>query len=132
MAMLPFCGYHMGDYFAHWLQIGKHASASKLPKIFYVNWFRQDKGGNYLWPGYGENSRVLKWIFERCQGKVHANETPIGRIPEVADLDTRGLDIQGARVDELLSVDIDGWLAEVPLIKEHFAHFGSHLLAAKR
>ena len=127
MAMLPFCGYNMGDYFAHWLKMGALSSASKLPKIFYVNWFRQDKNGKFLWPGYGENSRVLKWIFERCDGKVHANETPIGRIPEVADLDTTGLDIKGAHVEELLSVDIEGWLAEVPLIKEHFAQFGSHL-----
>jgi len=127
MAMLPFCGYHMGDYFAHWLKIGASSDASKLPKIFYVNWFRQDKNGNFLWPGYGENSRVLKWIFERCDGKVHAKDAPIGRIPAVADLDTTGLDIKGAHVDELLSVDIDGWLAEVLLIKEHFAQFGGHL-----
>jgi phosphoenolpyruvate carboxykinase (GTP) len=129
MAMLPFCGYHMGDYFTHWLQIGANSSAAKLPKIFYVNWFRQDKEktGNFLWPGYGENSRVLKWIFERCDGKVHANETPIGRIPEVADLDTSGLDMPAATVAELLSVDVEGWLAELPSIREHFAHFGSHL-----
>lgn len=127
MAMLPFCGYHMGDYFAHWLKIGASSDASKLPKIYYVNWFRQDENGKFLWPGYGENGRVLKWIFERCDGKVHAKDTPIGRIPEVADLDTTGLDIEGAPVDELLSVDIEGWLAEVPLIKEHFAQFGSHL-----
>ena len=127
MAMLPFCGYHMGDYFAHWLKIGALSSASKLPKIFYVNWFRQDENHKFLWPGYGENSRVLKWIFERCDGKVHAKDTPIGRVPEVADLDTTGLDIKGAQVDELLGVDIEGWLAEVPLIKEHFAHFGGHL-----
>jgi phosphoenolpyruvate carboxykinase (GTP) len=127
MAMLPFCGYHMGDYFAHWIKMGTHSTAAKLPNIFYVNWFRQDKSGRYLWPGYGENSRVLKWIFERCDGKVHANETPIGRVPEVADLDTIGLDIQDDQVDELLSVDIEGWKAEVPLIKEHFAQFGSHL-----
>ena len=127
MAMLAFCGYHMGDYFAHWLKMGAQSSASKLPKIFYVNWFRQDQNGKFLWPGFGENSRVLKWIFERCDGKVHAKETPIGRIPEVADLDTKGLDIHGAHVDELLKVDIDGWRAEVPLIKEHFAHFGSRL-----
>jgi phosphoenolpyruvate carboxykinase (GTP) len=134
MAMLPFCGYHMGDYFAHWLKMGAHSSAAKLPKIFYVNWFRQsnknknkDKSGEFLWPGYGENSRVLKWIFERCDGKVHAKETPIGRMPEVADLDTTGLDIKRADVDELLSVDVKGWLAEVPLIKEHFAQFGTHL-----
>ena len=127
MAMLPFCGYHMGDYFAHWLKIGAGSNASKLPKIFYVNWFRQDNNGKFLWPGYGENSRVLKWIFERCDGKMHAKETPIGRIPDVADLDTTGLDIKGAHVDELLSVNIEGWLAEIPLIKEHFAKFGDHL-----
>jgi phosphoenolpyruvate carboxykinase (GTP) len=125
--MLPFCGYHMGDYFAHWLKIGAGADASKLPKIYYVNWFRQDQNHKFLWPGYGENSRVLKWIFERCDGKVHAKDTPIGRIPEVADLDTKGLDIKGANTDELLSVDIEGWLAEVPLIKEHFAKFGDRL-----
>jgi len=127
MAMLPFCGYHMGDYFAHWLKIGGSADQSKLPKIFYVNWFRQEKNGKFLWPGYGENSRVLKWIFQRCDAKVHAKETPIGRIPDVADLDTTGLDIKGANVDELLSVDVEGWLAEIPLIKEHFAKFGDHL-----
>jgi len=127
MAMLPFCGYHMGDYFAHWLKIGAGSNASKLPKIFYVNWFRQDNNGKFLWPGYGENSRVLKWIFERCDGKMHAKETPIGRIPDVADLDTTGLDIKGAHVDELLSVNIEGWLAEIPSIKEHFAKFGDHL-----
>jgi phosphoenolpyruvate carboxykinase (GTP) len=92
-----------------------------------VNWFRQDKAGKFLWPGFGENSRVLKWIFERCDGKVHAKETPIGRVPEVADLDIKGLDMPAANVAELLSVDLDGWLAELPLIKEHFAHFGSHL-----
>jgi phosphoenolpyruvate carboxykinase (GTP) len=127
MAMLPFCGYNMGDYFAHWLKIGASSDQSKLPKICYVNWFRQDKYGKYLWPGYGENSRVLKWIFDRCDGKVHAKETPIGLIPDVADLDTKGLDIKGSNVEELLSVDIEGWLAEVPLIKEHFAKFGDHL-----
>jgi phosphoenolpyruvate carboxykinase (GTP) len=126
MAMLAFCGYNMGDYFSHWLKIGNHAGA-RLPKIFYINWFRQDQNGKFLWPGFGENSRVLKWIFERCDGKVHAKETPIGRVPEVADLDTSGLDIKGAHVEQLLGVDIDGWLDEVPRIKEHFAKFGNHL-----
>jgi phosphoenolpyruvate carboxykinase (GTP) len=92
-----------------------------------VNWFRQDRNGKFLWPGYGENSRVLKWIFERCDGKVHAKDTPIGRIPEVADLDTSGLGMPAADVAELLSVDIEGWLAEVPSIKEHFAKFGDRL-----
>jgi phosphoenolpyruvate carboxykinase (GTP) len=128
MAMLPFCGYNMGDYFGHWLKMGALTAASKMPKLFYVNWFRQDQNkSKFLWPGYGENSRVLKWIFERCDGKVHAKETPIGRIPEVADLDISGLNMSAADVETLLSVDIEGWLAEVPLIKEHFAHFGSHL-----
>jgi len=127
MAMLPFCGYHMGDYFAHWLKMGTHSATSKLPRIFYINWFRQDQRGKFLWPGYGENSRVLKWIFERCDGKVHAKETPIGRIPEVSDLDTTGLDLNRSHVEELLGVDVEGWLAEVPRIREHFAQFGSHL-----
>src|SRR5580692_2350464 len=129
MAMLAFCGYHMGDYFAHWLKMGARSNASKLPKIFYVNWFRQDKdkSGKFLWPGYGENSRVLKWIFERCDGNVHAQDTPIGRIPEVADLDIGGLKMPPSDLAELLSVDLEGWKAEVPLIKEHFARFGSHL-----
>jgi len=126
MAMLPFCGYNMGDYFEHYLEIGKRPGA-KLPRIFYVNWFRTDENGKFLWPGYGENSRVLKWIFERCDGKVHAVDTPIGRLPEPADLDTTGLDLPAANVAKLLSVDVDGWLAEVPLIREHFAKFGSHL-----
>jgi len=126
MAMLPFCGYHMGDYFAHWLEIGQHAGA-RLPKIFYVNWFRQDENGKFLWPGYGENSRVLKWVFERCDNKVHAEETPIGRVPNPANLDTRGLDLSADKIAKLLSVDVDGWLAEVPRIKEHFAKFGDRL-----
>jgi phosphoenolpyruvate carboxykinase (GTP) len=127
MAMLPFCGYHMGDYFAHWLKIGKQSSADKLPKIFYVNWFRQDESGKFLWPGYGENSRVLKWVFERCDGKVHAQETPIGRLPNPADLDTKGLNLSADKIAKLLNVDVEGWLAEVPRIKEHFAKFGDRL-----
>jgi len=127
MAMLAFCGYHMGDYFAHWLKMGTLTDSSKLPKIFYVNWFRQDQNGKFLWPGFGENSRVLKWIFERCDGKVHAKDTPIGRIPEGADLDTTGLQMTAAHVAELLGVDIAGWQAEVPSMREYFAHFGSHL-----
>ena len=126
MAMLPFCGYHMGDYFAHYLKIGDRPGA-KLPKIFYVNWFRTGDNGKFLWPGYGENSRVLKWIFERCDGKVHAADTPIGRLPEPADLDTRGLDLPAGDIAKLLGVDVDGWLAEIPSIREHFAKFGSHL-----
>ncbi len=127
MAMFAFCGYHMGDYFAHWLKMAELTKPSQLPKIFYVNWFRQDQNGKFLWPGYGENSRVLKWIFERCDGKVHAKETPIGRIPEVADLDTNGLQTTPENLRALLGVDIEGWLAELPLVKDHFAQFGGHL-----
>jgi phosphoenolpyruvate carboxykinase (GTP) len=126
MAMLPFCGYNMGDYFAHYLKIGERKGA-KLPKIYYVNWFRANDHGRFLWPGYGENSRVLKWVFERCEGKAHAVETPIGLLPQPADLDTRGMDIREADLAQLLSVDIDGWLEEIPLIREHFAKFGNHL-----
>ncbi|MBZ5707035.1 MAG: phosphoenolpyruvate carboxykinase (GTP) [Acidobacteriia bacterium] len=126
MAMLPFCGYNMGDYFAHYLKIGAKPGA-KLPKIYYVNWFRTDDNGKFLWPGYGENSRVLKWAFERCEGKAQAVDTAIGRLPGPTDLDTRGLDIPAGNLAKLLSVDVDGWLAEVPLIREHFAKFGSHM-----
>jgi phosphoenolpyruvate carboxykinase (GTP) len=127
MAMLPFCGYHMGDYFAHWLKLGAAADATKLPKIFYVNWFRQDENGRYLWPGYGENSRILKWIFDRCNRKVHAKDAPIGRLPDAADLDTSGLAISQTDLAQLLNVDIEGWLAEAPLIREYFAKFGNRL-----
>jgi len=127
MAMLAFCGYHMGDYFAHWLQIGRRSDASKLPKIFYVNWFRQDEHGKFLWPGYGENSRVLKWIFERCDGKAPAVETPIGLLPTPPDLDTAGLILPVGSLEKLLSVDVEGWLAEVPAIREHWRQFASRL-----
>jgi len=92
-----------------------------------VNWFRTDDHGKFLWPGYGENSRVLKWIFERCDGKVHAVDTPIGRLPEPADLDTKGLDLPEADIADLLGVDVEGWFAELPSIRGHFAKFGSHL-----
>ena len=126
MAMLPFCGYNMGDYFAHYLKIGQRPGA-KLPKIYYVNWFRQDENGKFLWPGYGENSRVLKWVFERCDGTGKAEDTPIGRLPARGELDLNGLNIPAANAEKLLNVDVEGWLAEVPLIREHFAKFGSHL-----
>jgi phosphoenolpyruvate carboxykinase (GTP) len=126
MAMLPFCGYHMGDYFAHYLEIGSKPGA-KLPKIFYVNWFRTGQNGKFLWPGYGDNSRVLKWIFERVDGKADAVETPIGRLPRPQDIDTEGLDITPEAMRKLLRVDAEGWRAEVPLIREHFSKFGSRL-----
>jgi phosphoenolpyruvate carboxykinase (GTP) len=126
MAMLPFCGYHMGDYFAHWLKIGARSGA-RLPKIYYVNWFRQDENGKYLWPGYGDNSRVLEWIFDRCNNKVHAKDTPIGRLPDADDLDLEGLNIPAADLAKLLSMDKNGWLAEIPLIRKHFEKFGNRL-----
>src|SRR5262249_47634107 len=127
MAMLPFCGYHMGDYFGHWLKLGQPSDSSKLPKIFYVNWFRADENGKFLWPGYGDNSRVLKWIFERCDGRADAVDTAIGRLARPADLDTTGLALAAGTLERLLSVDVEGWLTEVPLIREHFAKFGAHL-----
>jgi phosphoenolpyruvate carboxykinase (GTP) len=126
MAMLPFCGYHMGDYFGHWLKIGRTPGA-KLPKIFYVNWFRQDENGQYLWPGYGDNSRVLKWIFERCDEDALAEDTPIGRVPARGELDLEGLSIPAENMEKLLHVDINGWLAEIPSIRKYFEKFGSHL-----
>ena len=126
MAMLPFCGYNMADYWNHWLEIGEHAGA-KLPKIYYVNWFRKSDGGDFLWPGYGENGRVLKWIFERCAGTTKAVETPIGNLPTEGSLDVNGLDIEAEDMDQLLRVDIDGWLAELPMIQEYYETFGDHM-----
>jgi phosphoenolpyruvate carboxykinase (GTP) len=123
MAMLPFCGYNMGDYFTHWLNMGKHPGA-KMPKIYFVNWFRKDDRGKFLWPGYGDNSRVLKWIFERCNGTARAVDTPIGRLPQPEDLETAGLDIPASSMEKLLNVDIPGWQAEVPSINSFFEEFG--------
>ena len=126
MAMLPFCGYHMGDYFAHWLKVGEKGG-DKMPKIFYVNWFRKGPEGKFLWPGFAENSRVLKWIFERCNGTAKAVDTPIGKVPTADGLDTKGLDVKEADLKELLRVDTEGWKAEIPSIKEHYAIFGDKL-----
>ncbi len=131
MAMLPFCGYHMGDYFAHWLRVGRRQGA-RLPKIFYVNWFRKDAEGRWLWPGFGENSRVLKWIFERTDSAADAVDTAIGRMPAMGAIDIDGLEISEADMAELLHVDIDGWRAELPLIEEHLASFGDRLPAPLR
>ena len=128
-AMLPFCGYNMADYFAHWLKIGSLSSADKLPKIFYVNWFRKGSDGRWLWPGYGENSRVLEWVFERVAGRAAGIETPIGIIPTRDALNLDGLSIDERDVTELLTVNSDEWRAEVPLIREHFAQFGDRLPA---
>jgi len=127
MAMLPFCGYHMGDYFAHWLRLGERADAGKLPRIYYVNWFRKSADGRFLWPGFGENSRVLKWIFERLDGRAPARKTPIGNLPTAEALDRAGLDLPDRDLEELLLVDRAAWLGEVPLIREQFAPFGERL-----
>ena len=127
MAMLPFCGYHMGDYFAHWLRCGKKTAADQQPRFYLVNWFRKSADGRWLWPGFGENSRVLKWIFERVTGEGQAVETPIGRLPDVSALDLDGLELDEEDVEELLKVDSAGWLKDVPGIHEHYAKLGARL-----
>ena len=127
MAMLPFCGYNMADYFGHWLKIGAATKSENLPKIFFVNWFRRDEDGRFLWPGYGENSRVLKWIFDRVDGKGSATKTSIGYLPAPTDIDTAGLDIAINDLEEILSVDEKGWKEALPQIRDHFAQFGSKL-----
>ncbi len=129
MAMLPFCGYNMADYFAHWLSIGKNTDIAQLPKIFFVNWFRRDEDGRFLWPGYGENSRVLKWIFQRVAGEVGAVDTPIGSLPIAGDLDVTGLAVTDEDLADLLEVDADGWAGAIPQIRQHFAQFGDKLPA---
>jgi phosphoenolpyruvate carboxykinase (GTP) len=129
MAMLPFCGYNFADYFAHWLAIGKATDPNKLPRIFFVNWFRRAANGRFLWPGYGENSRVLRWIFERTDNAAEAVDTAIGRLPTESSLDTSGLDIDAAALETLLAVDAEGWRAAIPQIREHYAQFGDRLPA---
>ena len=124
MAMLPFLGYNVGDYFAHWVNIGKSADAEKLPKIFYVNWFRRGEDGRFLWPGFGENSRVLKWCIERMEGKAAAVDTAIGFVPTADQIDLEGVDAERADVEEALAVDVEEWKAEIPLIEEWFAKIG--------
>jgi phosphoenolpyruvate carboxykinase (GTP) len=126
MAMLPFCGYNMADYWAHWLSMGKRQGA-RLPKIYYVNWFRKSDGGDFLWPGFGENSRVLKWVFERLEGTAKAVETPIGNLPADGALDLEGIGVSKEDMEELLSVKVDGWLGEIPKIRDYYATFGSHM-----
>jgi phosphoenolpyruvate carboxykinase (GTP) len=124
MAMLPFIGYNAGDYFAHWIDLGKGADATKLPQIFYVNWFRRDDDGGFLWPGFGENSRVLKWVVQRLEGTVGTVETPIGLVPTAGSLDIDGLDMTLDQVDAALAFDPDEWKAEIPLIEEWFDKIG--------
>ena len=130
MAMLPFCGYNMGDYWAHWLSFEGRTDAAKLPKVFFVNWFRKGADGKFLWPGFGDNSRVLKWVTERIEGTAAAVDSPIGRLPAPDALDLSGLALPGSAMGELLAVDVDGWLDEVGLIRDHFARFGDKLPAA--
>ena len=129
MAMLPFCGYHMGDYFAHWLEMGERLG-DKAPKIFNVNWFRTDKDGNFLWPGYGDNMRVLNWIIDRCEGKVDARETAIGYLPYVQDIDRTDLDMDAATLESILDVDKAAWEKEAAEITEHYKKFGDRLPVA--
>jgi phosphoenolpyruvate carboxykinase (GTP) len=124
MAMLPFIGYHAGDYFQHWIDVGKGADAAKLPKIFYVNWFRRDDEGGFLWPGYGENGRVLKWVVERLEGRAAAVETPIGHVPAPDGIDVEGLNLTPERLARALAVDVEEWKAELPLIQEWFDKIG--------
>jgi phosphoenolpyruvate carboxykinase (GTP) len=125
-AMLPFCGYHMADYFSHWLSIGAREGA-QLPKLFYVNWFRKDDDGKFLWPGFGENSRVLEWVFRRCDDAAEAADTPIGRVPARGAIDTEGLSVSEEDMAELLEVDPEQWRAQLPQVREHLARFGDRL-----
>jgi phosphoenolpyruvate carboxykinase (GTP) len=125
-AMKPFCGYHMGDYFQHWLDMGKRLG-DKAPRIFYTNWFRKTADGRWLWPGFGDNSRVLKWMCERVDGKAGAQETAIGYMPSAEDLDLAGFDVPAEDIKELLRIDVDAWKEEVKDMEKHFAQFGDRL-----
>jgi phosphoenolpyruvate carboxykinase (GTP) len=127
MAMLPFLGYHVGDYFQHWIDLGKNSDESKLPKVFFVNWFRRGEGGKFLWPGFGENSRVLKWIVDRIEHQAGGQDTPIGIVPTAEDLDLDGLDVDPANVERALAVDPAEWRTELPLIEEWFEFVGAKL-----
>ncbi|MEO7149259.1 MAG: phosphoenolpyruvate carboxykinase domain-containing protein, partial [Rhodanobacteraceae bacterium] len=125
MAMKPFCGYNYGDYFAHWLSFDR--PGAKLPKIFQVNWFRKGKDGKFLWPGFGDNLRVLEWILQRVAGEVDAVETPIGLLPKKEDLDVDGLRLDDAALDTLLEIDVEGWKGELAAIGEYLDGYGAHM-----
>ena len=125
--MLPFIGYHMGDYLQHYLNVGQKTDASKLPRIYFVNWFRKSDDGKFLWPGFGENSRVLKWIVERITGKAKAVETAIGNLPEADGIDVSGIDVSAADMAELLKVDKEAWKAEIESIRESYKMYGNKL-----
>ena len=129
-AMLPFCGYNMGDYFAHWFSFLSRTDRAKLPRIYFTNWFRKSAQGKWLWPGYGENCRVLKWVCERVEGTGQAVETPIGRLPAPGALDLSGLNFPAENMGELLQVDLAGWKAEIEDIAANYAKFGSRLPSA--
>jgi phosphoenolpyruvate carboxykinase (GTP) len=128
MAMLPFCGYNMADYFGHWLEIGRREGA-KLPKMFHVNWFRKDDDGKFLWPGFKENSRVLAWIFRRCDGEAEAVETEVGLVPptDQGGIPLEGLNISKEAIEKLLAVDPEEWRQQLPQMHEHYARFGDRL-----
>jgi phosphoenolpyruvate carboxykinase (GTP) len=126
-AMLPFCGYNMAAYFAHWLSFARRTNRAKLPKIYFVNWFRRSADGKYLWPGFGENSRVLKWICERIEGTGQAQKTPIGNLPTPEDFDLTSLNLRPQDIQELLSVDLAGWKKEIEDVAANYAKFGNHL-----
>jgi phosphoenolpyruvate carboxykinase (GTP) len=126
-AMLPFSGYHIGDYLEHWLSMAKRTERSKLPRIYYVNWFRRDETGRWLWPGYGDNSRVLKWIFERVEGKGESVETPVGFLPKPEAIDLSGLEFRPESLSQLLAVDVPGWKTDVDEMTAYFATFGDRL-----
>ncbi len=127
MAMLPFCGYNMGDYWKHWIEIGAGLDPEKAPKIFNVNWFRKDENDDFIWPGFGDNLRVLDWIIDRCEGKVDAQETPIGYLPYAKDINREGLDISLETIDSILDVDKDAWAEEFKGVDELYAKFGDRL-----
>ncbi|MEC7809940.1 MAG: phosphoenolpyruvate carboxykinase (GTP) [Actinomycetota bacterium] len=126
-AMLPFMGYNVGDYIKHWIEIGKVDKSNKLPELFWVNWFRKDENGNFLWPGFGENSRVLKWILDRIDGNTQAIDTPLGLLPEIDGIDTKGLDLDSSAMAKLLEVNSESWAEEIPLIEEHLGSIGERL-----
>jgi phosphoenolpyruvate carboxykinase (GTP) len=130
MAMLPFIGYNAGDYLNHWITVGKNNDASLLPKIYYVNWFRKDGAGKFVWPGFSENARVLKWVIDRLEGKAAAVETPIGRVPTTDSIDVTGLDLSLEALQTALAVDDDEWKAEIPLIEEWFTKLGDKVPTA--
>ncbi|HET6663301.1 MAG TPA: phosphoenolpyruvate carboxykinase (GTP), partial [Acidimicrobiales bacterium] len=131
-AMLPFCGYNMGDYFAHWLEVGEATGADKLPKLFWVNWFRRGEDGSFLWPGFGDNSRVLAWVVQRVAGDGAALDTPIGRVPAPGAIDTTGLDIDAEALAKLVAVDADSWRRELPQLDDHYRGLGDHVPAELR